>query len=55
MKGSNTVARLETIFSVMTWSVMNALMLAVAFDAGVPKAGAANAPATHVASHNLTA
>lgn len=49
------MAKVETIISVMTWSLMNALLLAVALDAGIPREGAANAPATHVASHNLTA
>ena len=41
------MAKLETIFCAMTWGLMNALLIAVAFDAAAPQAPA---PALHLAT-----
>ena len=40
------MAKLETIFCVMTCGLMNALLLAVTFDAALPEAPP---PAVHIA------
>ena len=41
------MAKLEMIFCAVTWGLMNALLIAVTFDAATP---AAPAPALHLAS-----
>ena len=41
------MAKLETIFCAMTWGLMNALLIAVTFDAAAP---AAPTPAVQLAS-----
>ena len=41
------MAKLETIFCAMTWGIMNALLIAVTFDAETP---AAPAPTVQLAS-----
>lgn len=43
------MAKFETIICATTWGLMNALMLAIAFDAVAPTQGMNPAPAVQVA------
>src|SRR4051794_20109897 len=52
---STTVAKIETIFSVVLWGAMNALLLAVAFDSAGELDSAVTPSAMHAAAHSLTA
>ena len=48
------MAKFETIICAMTWGLMNALVLAIAFDAAAPMHPVANVPPVQIASASPT-